>query len=110
MLLLPSRSEGFGLVGLEGIAAGIPVLVSTRSGIGEFLSDVPDAANAVVRVSGDLETDAAAWFNALDFVLRDRVTAFARAKRLREHLEQRLSWPDEIKRLLALPFLNSELD
>jgi glycosyltransferase involved in cell wall biosynthesis len=28
LLLMPSRSEGFGLVGLEGIVAGTPVLVS----------------------------------------------------------------------------------
>ena len=37
VLLMPSRGEGFGLVGLEAISVGTPVLVSSRSGLAEML-------------------------------------------------------------------------
>ena len=35
VVLMPSRVEGFGLVGLEALAMGVPVLISKRSGLGE---------------------------------------------------------------------------
>ena len=37
---MPSRTEGFGLSGLEAMSAGLPVLVSRNSGFGEALSSV----------------------------------------------------------------------
>lgn len=39
VLLMPSRSEGFGLVATEAIAAGVPLLVSEHSGIAELLRE-----------------------------------------------------------------------
>ena len=35
--LMPPRTEGFGLTGLEALSAGLPVLVSKNSGFGEAL-------------------------------------------------------------------------
>ncbi len=37
IVIMPSISEGFGLAGFEGIAAGIPTIVSINSGLYEFL-------------------------------------------------------------------------
>ena len=34
---MPSRTEGFGLTGLEAMSAGLPVLVSSNSGTGKAL-------------------------------------------------------------------------
>ena len=34
---MPLRTEGFGLTGLEATSAGLPVLVSSNSGIGKAL-------------------------------------------------------------------------
>lgn len=45
VVLMPSREEGFGLVGLEAIAAGVPVLISSRSGLAEYLTEI----NAALR-------------------------------------------------------------
>lgn len=57
VLLMPSRTEGFGLVGLEAIALGCPVLISEKSGLAELLQSTPgkDEANRlhVVPVSQD---------------------------------------------------------
>jgi glycosyltransferase involved in cell wall biosynthesis len=44
-LILPSRSEGFGLVAAEALVRGVPVLVSAKAGIAEWLE--PDDAAIV---------------------------------------------------------------
>ena len=41
LVIMPSRTEGFGLAALEGLSAGLPVLVSHNSGIGKALKEVP---------------------------------------------------------------------
>jgi len=38
-LVVPSRWEGFGLVALEGMAAGVPVVVSDVDGLGELVGE-----------------------------------------------------------------------
>ncbi len=98
LVLMPSRAEGFGLVGLEAIAAGVPVLVSDRSGLGELLVErlgAPAAASFVVRTSlatANFETDAGEWAQAIEEVLRHRSDAFARAGKLLAELADQLTW------------------
>ena len=48
LALMPSRTEGFGLTGLEALSAGLPVLVSKNSGFGEALSKVPFGESFVI--------------------------------------------------------------
>ena len=48
LAIMPSRSEGFGLPALEALSAGLPVLVSGSSGLGEALKNVPLGSNCVV--------------------------------------------------------------
>lgn len=106
VMLMPSRSEGFGLVGLEGIAAGLPVLLSDRSGLAELMTTlVPDIAEAhVVPVSGDLERDGPVWARKISWILRNRDAAVRRATDLRERLAPLLSWRESAARMFnALP-------
>ena len=49
LVVMPSRSEGFGLTGLEALSAGLPVLVSCNSGFGEALRSVPFGLSVVVN-------------------------------------------------------------
>jgi len=100
-LLLPSRTEGFGLVVLEAIAAGVPVLVSNRSGVGELLSGFREASSAVVPVTGDLDEDCAIWADHLGFILRDREAAFGRARALRTRLAQHLVWETAVRQIFT---------
>lgn len=39
VMVMPSQAEGFGLVGLEALGAGLPILVPDTSGVGAFLGD-----------------------------------------------------------------------
>jgi glycosyltransferase involved in cell wall biosynthesis len=106
LLLMPSRAEGFGLVGLEAISAALPVLLSARSGLARLVSNLlpsdPDASAAVVVVTEHAETDVAAWEGAIADSLADRDEAFRRASRLREKLAGYLSWDLAIQDFLDI--------
>ncbi|MFF6957650.1 CATRA conflict system CASPASE/TPR repeat-associated protein [Streptomyces sp. NPDC008317] len=97
LVLMPSRAEAFGLVALEAIVAGVPVLVSGRSGLGMLLREIlpAEAEQVVVDVDGyekRLAADAAAWERAINSVMFDRPSAFARAARLRKAMAERVTW------------------
>ena len=49
LVIMPSRTEGFGLAALEALSAGLPVLVSRNSGIGKALKKVPFGSTCVVN-------------------------------------------------------------
>ncbi|MEJ2854820.1 MULTISPECIES: glycosyltransferase [unclassified Saccharothrix] len=103
LVLMPSRAEGFGLVGLEAIVAGTPVLVSGESGLGELLVELlpEDAERFVVPVTGAVDVDAEAWERAVSAVLRNRRAAFEDAAWLRRRLAEKLTWAGAAKQLLA---------
>jgi len=48
LAIMPSRTEGFGLTALEALSAGLPVLVSGNSGLGEALKKVATGSNWIV--------------------------------------------------------------
>ncbi|MBA3548505.1 MAG: glycosyltransferase [Nannocystis sp.] len=103
LVLMPSRSEGFGLVGLEAIAAGTPVLVSDQSGLGDLLRERLGrlAEPAIVATHSKLNKAALEWERAIESVLLDRHAAFTRAAALRQALAIELTWPEAIRRLEA---------
>ena len=49
LAVMPSRTVGFGLAALEALSAGLPVLVSGNSGLGEALKDVLYGSSCVVE-------------------------------------------------------------
>jgi glycosyltransferase involved in cell wall biosynthesis len=52
VVIMPSKREPFGLVALEGIAAGIPVVVTSESGIGELLVEcAADIGQTLARLT-----------------------------------------------------------
>lgn len=107
LVLMPSRREGFGLVALEAIVAGAPVLVSSRSGVAQLLRETLNsehAARVIVETTGDEvrpETDVQEWERAIDGLLRDRDAAFRRAAELRDTLSARYSWRASVNFLLS---------
>lgn len=96
VVLMPSRSEGFGLAGLEGLLAGVPTLVSAPSGLGRLLAEslpADEAADVVLPVGSDAGRTAEDWARAIEFALLDRDAAFARATALRARLAAHHTWP-----------------
>jgi glycosyltransferase involved in cell wall biosynthesis len=104
VLVMPSRSEGFGLVGLEAIAAGTPVLVSSESGLGALLREALEpeqATRLVVPMSGDDAQDGEQWGRTVEAMLRDREAAFRRAAEVRTLLGNQKTWAAAAAGLLA---------
>lgn len=111
LLLMPSRSEGFGLAGLEAIVAGTPVLVSSSSGLGLLLREAlgPDEAiRFAVSVDADDAATIARWSSAIEAVLMDREAAFSRAADLRRRLADAKPWSSAIRELVAALELRPE--
>ncbi|HYN78114.1 MAG TPA: glycosyltransferase, partial [Lamprocystis sp. (in: g-proteobacteria)] len=104
VLLMPSRSEGFGLVAMEAIAAGVPILVSDRSGIAELLIERLGAERAgqfVVPTDRGEDVDADAWAQQIRIVLFDQDAADRRAQKLYADLAPSLAWEGAVQGLLA---------
>lgn len=104
LVLMPSRKEGFGLVGLEAIVAGTPLLASNESGLGELLRtnlSPEQSTRIVVRTTGDLAKDQEAWARAVEGVLRDREAAFRRASEVRALLAAKKTWAGAVTHLLS---------
>jgi len=103
LVLMPSRTEGFGLAGLEAIVEGTPVLISGNSGLGQLLQEClppADAARTVIPVMGDVKLDARRWGDAIATVLHDRPAAFASADTIRRTMARQRTWEQAVTRLL----------
>jgi glycosyltransferase involved in cell wall biosynthesis len=89
VVLQPSLEEGFGLVTLEAVYAGVPVLTSSRSGVARVLEAAfPRAAELFVVPAGDHE----AWRKAIETVLDDLPSAKGLVKQLRNAIASKYSW------------------
>ena len=88
LVLMPSRTEGFGLTGLEALSAGLPVVVSKNSGFGEALHSIPFGHFFVI----DSE-DPSAWTGAIKGIWnRDRQVQLDEARILRDIYGERYNW------------------
>ena len=63
LAIMPSKSEGFGLVALEALSAGLPILVGSRSGFAKALENVPNGYSCIVY-----SDDPAEWAKAIEAV------------------------------------------
>ncbi|XP_068699896.1 protein NLRC3-like isoform X2 [Montipora foliosa] len=96
IVLMPSRTEGFGLTGLEALSAGLSVIVSKNSGFGDALGNVPFGSSFVI----DSE-DPNAWAAAIkDIWNKNRQTRLGEAKVLRDSYGMIYSWSEQCKDLL----------
>ena len=96
LLLMPARTEGFGLTGLEALSAGLPVLVSKNSGFGEALSKLPFGSSFVI----DSE-DPKVWANAIEDVLnKDRQKRLKEAGILRTSYGEKFNWAKQSRDLV----------
>ncbi|XP_067041532.1 NLR family CARD domain-containing protein 3-like [Acropora muricata] len=96
LVLMPSRTEGFGLTGLEALSAGLPVIVSKNSGLGEALGNLQSGSFFVI----DSE-DHSAWIKAMkDVWNKDRKLRLDEVKALRGSYSERYNWSKQCKSLI----------
>ena len=96
LVLMPSRTEGFGLTGLEALSAGLPVLVSSNSGFGEALSQLLFGSSYVID-----SDDSKVWAEAIKNIwTKHRETRLQEAKELRTSYEKKYSWTKQCKSLV----------
>ncbi|KAI8488277.1 hypothetical protein Bbelb_338730 [Branchiostoma belcheri] len=104
LVLMPSRSEPFGLVGLEAIAAGIPVLISDKTGLAEMITDLIDQGklsaehrNVIVETSvndRDRAGDAKRWADRIVDILQHSDSEFEKAARFKRELVESRYWEE----------------
>ena len=96
LVIMPSRTEGFGLTALEALYAGLPVLVSGNSGLGEALKEVPSGFSHVVNSEDPKE-----WANAIRIVCQKRRgLRLKEASLLRGHYAAEYSWQKQCECLV----------
>ncbi|XP_019634395.1 PREDICTED: uncharacterized protein LOC109477535 isoform X1 [Branchiostoma belcheri] len=110
LVLMPSRSEPFGLVGLEAIAAGIPVLISDKSGLADMIKRLvaekklpPGLNNRIVETSmrdSDMDKTAEKWADKIRDTLTDTDRAFRDAKEFKDALLKSKYWEDSEREFL----------
>lgn len=115
LIIMPSLAEGFGLTGLEAIAAGVPVVLSRESGLAQYLED-PKLNNGlsselIAPCLADVVLEDAAnhleWQQKIEAILKDLAGAFDRAAKIRTALKTRLTW-DKAARKLTVDMLGLE--
>ena len=96
LAIMPSRTEGFGITALQALSAGLPVLVSRNSGLGEALKEVPFGPQSVV----DSE-DPKDWAREIKRVRqKDREVRLSESRILRKKYMKKYSWEEPCKSLV----------
>lgn len=107
VMVMPSRAEGFGLVGLEAAGAGLPVVLPTTSGVGSFFGDpgrFPPEITRLMLVEQGFEDDVEVerWTENLREILVDIPSARKNALSLQSLLrEADTTWVSAAQSLVA---------
>ena len=108
IVLMPSQAEGFGLVGIEALAMGVPILISHRSGLGELLMELIDADSQlefarkyIVDVGDGIDKDAERWAEAIRDTLKNRERAYQETAILREVILKADYWHRAVAELFG---------
>ena len=96
LVVMPSRTEGFGLAALEALSAGLPVLVSGNSGIGKALKKVPYGSYFVVNSEKPKE-----WAKAIRTICsKERGLRLREAILLRQNYAETYQWEGQCSTLV----------
>ena len=95
LAIMPSKSEGFGLVALEALSAGLPILVGSRSGFAKALENVPHGHTCVVY-----SDDPAKWAEATESVRVRHRMRLEEIKTLKSSYAEIYSWKEQCEALV----------
>ena len=109
LAIMPSKSEGFGLVALEALSAGLPILVGSRSGFAKALENIPHGYSCIVY-----SDDPAEWAKAVEAVRVRHVMRLREIKALKASYGQMYSWRKQcdvlVERMRKMIYGMIELD
>ena len=96
LFIMPSRTEGFGVTALQALSAGLPVLVSDNSGVGQALKEVPFGKFFVLN-----SEDPAEWAKEIKAVrCKSRKLRLEEAIELREIYAKKYKWEEQCRGLV----------
>lgn len=98
LVIMPSRTDGFGLTALEALSAGLPILVSGNTGFAEALKKVPFGKMYVVEEFDNVKE----WAKKIKAVrLTDRAQRLEEIKTMRTMYEETYSWEKQCEDLVV---------
>ncbi|KAI8518056.1 hypothetical protein Bbelb_040730 [Branchiostoma belcheri] len=102
LVLMPSRAEPFGLVGLEAIAAGVPVLVSSKSGLADFIHEhVDELHHSIVDMDEHEEGVTVKYLaRSIERMLKHNRTEFETAARCKKKLLSSKCWEESHQKFI----------
>ena len=96
LVIMPSKSEGFGLVALEALSAGLPVLVGSNSGFARAVQSIPLGAYSIV----DSE-DPGKWAEAIEGVGVRHKVCLQESQILRKAYGEEYCWKKQCEALVG---------
>ena len=96
LVIIPSRTEGFGLTALEALSAGIPFLVSQNSGFGEALQEIQGGSAFIVDSENPED-----WAKAIKATRLRGDTVFQQCQELRALYAEKYEWEEQSQDLVT---------
>ena len=94
MVIMPSKADGFGLVALEGLSAGLPILVGSKSGFAGAMENIPFGQCTIVA------GDSARWAEAIEYVRGRHGKVLEESKLLKECYSKKYCWKTQCEELV----------
>ncbi|XP_068716918.1 uncharacterized protein [Montipora capricornis] len=95
LVIMPSKSEGFGLVALEGLSAGLPILVGSNSGFARALEEIDFGDTCIV-----CSNDPAKWAKKIEGVRAKHKKRLREMTSLRESYKEKFCWKEQCGNLV----------
>ena len=95
LAIMPSKSEGFGLVALEALSAGLPILVGSKSGFAKALENVLHGYSCIVN-----SDDPAKWAETIEGVRVRHRMLLEEVKTVKSNYGEMYSWKEQCKALV----------
>ena len=95
LAIMPSKSEGFGLVALESLSAGLPILVGSKSGFAKALENVLHGYSCIVN-----SDDPTKWAEAIEAVRVRHPMRLEEIKALKASYGEMYSWEEQCEALV----------
>ena len=95
LVIMPSKSEGFGLVALEALSAGLPILVGGNSGFARALEEIDFGDTCIVR-----SNDPATWAKKIGNVRAKHQKRLHEMTWIRKFYAEKFSWKEQCANLV----------